>query len=178
MSEVRHTGTSRQARPWLAVIVGSSLVAAMSLSIATAASAAEFTTLTARHSGKLAQVPAGSGDGAQLAQNAATGATNQRWEVRDAGGGYVQLVNGATGKCLDVLGASVDNGAAAVQSTCGTAASQQWQLRDAGGGYVNLVARHSGKCLDVLNRLTTDGAALGQWTCGTGTNQQWQRTDV
>ncbi|HEX8626640.1 MAG TPA: nucleoside hydrolase-like domain-containing protein [Catenuloplanes sp.] len=175
MPESQPTGISRQARRWLAVIVGSSVVAT-SLTIATAASAAELTTLTARHSGKAAEVPAGSGDGAQLTQNAPSGASNQQWEVRDAGGGYAQLVNGATGKCLDVLGASVDNGGAAVQSTCGTATSQQWQLRDAGEGYVNLVARHSGKCLDVLNRALTDGAALAQWTCGTRTNQQWQRT--
>ncbi|HLL69224.1 MAG TPA: nucleoside hydrolase-like domain-containing protein [Micromonosporaceae bacterium] len=133
-------------------------------------------TLTARHSGKLAQVPAGSTDGAALTQNAATGAGNQQWELRDVGGGYVQLVNQATGKCADVTARSLLDGAAIVQWTCNTGTNQQWQLRDAGAGYVNLVARHSGKCADVLNRLLTDGAALAQWTCGTGTNQQWQRS--
>ena len=174
MSEVQHAGTSRHARRWLAVIAGASLVAG-SLAVATAASAAEVTTLTARHSGKLAQVAAGSGDGAQLTQNAATGTANQQWEVRDAGGGYAQLVNAATGKCADITGKSLADGAALVQWTCGAGTNQQFELRDAGSGYVSIVARHSGKCIDVLNKLMTDGAVLAQWTCGTGTNQQWQR---
>jgi hypothetical protein len=137
-----------------------------------------YQTLTVRHSGKLAQVPAGSTDGAALTQNTATNAANQQWQLRDAGGGYVQLVNRATGKCADVTGKSLTDGAAVVQWTCNTGTNQQWQLRDAGSGYVTIVARHSGKCLDVLNKLTTDGAALAQWSCGTGTNQQWQRTTV
>jgi hypothetical protein len=140
--------------------------------------ASGYETLTARHSGKLAQVPAGSTDGAALTQNATTSTVNQQWQVRDAGAGHVQLVNRATGKCADVTGSSLDNGAAVIQSTCTTATNQQWQLRDAGSGYLNLAARHSGKCLDVLNKLLTDGATLGQWTCGTGANQQWQRTTI
>ncbi|HEX8631992.1 MAG TPA: RICIN domain-containing protein, partial [Catenuloplanes sp.] len=147
MREVRHTGTARQGRRWLAVGVGSALVAG-SLAIATAASAAEVTTLTARHSGKVAQVAAGTTDGAALTQNAAdAGAANQQWELRDAGGGYVQLVNAATGKCADVTGKSLVDGAALVQWSCGTGTNQQFQLRDAGSGYVNIVARHSGKCV-------------------------------
>ena len=136
-----------------------------------------YQTLTAAHSGKVAQVAAGSANGAPVTQNTLTGGTNQQWQVRDAGSGYVNLVNRATGLCMDVLGRSLADGAAVGQYTCGTGTNQQWQLRDAGSGYVTVVARHSGKCLDVLNRSTTDGAATGQWTCGTGTtNQQWRRT--
>jgi hypothetical protein len=84
-------------------------------------------TFTARHSGKLAQVPAGSTDGAALTQNAATNTANQQWQVRDAGSGYVNLVARHSGKCLDVLKKLLTDGAALAQWTCGTGANQQWQ---------------------------------------------------
>ncbi|WP_327000151.1 alpha-galactosidase [Dactylosporangium sp. NBC_01737] len=138
-------------------------------------------TMTARHSGKLADVYNGATtDGADIVQWAANGQANQRWQFRDAGGGYYQVVGAASGKCLDVNGgvSATGDGVKVVQWTCHTGTNQQWRLQDAGSGYVQLVARHSGKCLDVYNAATTDGAQLVQWTCGTGTNQQWRRTQV
>ena len=135
-----------------------------------------YATFTARHSGKVAEVPGSStANGTALAQYTRTGGTNQQWQVTDAGGGYYTLVNRASGKCADVSGRSTADGAAVLQYTCGTGTNQQWQLRDLGTGYLHLVARHSGKCLDVTTASTADGAALIQWTCGTGANQQWTR---
>ncbi|HLL64878.1 MAG TPA: endo-1,4-beta-xylanase [Micromonosporaceae bacterium] len=131
-------------------------------------------TLTARHSGKVAQAP-GSANGTAIIQQPRTGDASQQWELRDAGAGYVTVVNRASGKCLDVAGRSLADRAAAIAWTCGTGTNQQWQLRPVDGGYVQLVARHSGKCLDVTDRSVADGAALIQWTCGSGTNQHWQR---
>jgi len=138
-------------------------------------------TLTVRHSGKLLDVfNASTVDGADVVQWAANGQANQRWQFRDAGGGYYQVVGAASGKCLDANGgvSATGDGVKIVQWTCHTGANQQWRLQDAGGGYVQLIARHSGKCLDVYNAATTDGAQLVQWTCGTGANQQWRRTAV
>jgi alpha-galactosidase len=138
-------------------------------------------TLTARHSGKLADVLNGSTvDGANVVQWAANGQTNQRWQLRDVGSGYVNVVSVNSGKCLDVSGGATatGDGVRAVQWTCGTGTNQQWRVQDLGTGYVQLIARHSGKCLDVLNVSTADGAQLVQWTCGAGTNQQWQRKSV
>jgi hypothetical protein len=136
-----------------------------------------YATFTARHSGKLAEVPnAVTTTGTGLIQYTRNGHATQQWQVRDAGGGYVNLVNRNSGLCMDVSSASTADGAAVMQWTCGTGTNQQWQLRDAGSGYLQLVARHSGKCLDVSGASTADGAALIQWACGTGTNQQWQRT--
>ncbi|MCE6997348.1 RICIN domain-containing protein [Saccharothrix sp. S26] len=96
------------------------------------------------------------------------------------GGGYYNVVNVGSGKCLDVYGgdSATGDGVRVVQWTCGSGANQRWRSEDAGGGYVRLVARHSGKCLDVLDAGTNDGAKLVQWTCGGGTNQQWQRKNV
>jgi len=45
-------------------------------------------------------------------------------------GGVYTLANGASGKCLEVAGGSVDNGALLQQSACdATAARQQWRRR-------------------------------------------------
>jgi hypothetical protein len=136
-------------------------------------------TLTARHSGKLADVFNGStADGANVVQWAANGQTNQRWQFRDAGAGFFTVVSVNSGKCLDVAGGptATADGVRVVQWTCSGGTNQQWRIQDLGTGYVQLVARHSNKCLDVLNAATTDGAQLVQWACGTGTNQQWHRS--
>jgi alpha-galactosidase len=138
-------------------------------------------TLAARHSGKMLDVyNVSTTDGANVVQWAANGQLNQRWEFRDAGGGYYTVVSANSGKCLDVNGgtSATADGVRVVQWTCNGGTNQQWRLQDAGSGYVQLVARHSSKCLDVLNAAITDGAQAVQWTCGTATNQQWLRTQV
>lgn len=133
-------------------------------------------TLTARHSGRLADVfNASTADNANVVQWAANGQTNQRWQFRDLGGGTYNIVSANSGKCLDVASGTTSDGARVVQWTCNGGTNQQWQLQDLGTGYLHLIARHSNKCLDVLNAATTDGAQIVQWTCNAGTNQQWQR---
>ncbi len=135
-------------------------------------------TLTARHSGKVADVfNASTADGANIVQWAANGQANQQWRFRDIGGGYHEITSVSSGKCLDVFGGAgaTADGVRVVQWACGTGTNQQWRLQDLGTGYVQLIARHSGKCLQVANAATTDGAQLVQWTCGTATSQQWQR---
>ncbi|HEX6681456.1 MAG TPA: alpha-galactosidase [Candidatus Limnocylindrales bacterium] len=138
-------------------------------------------TLTARHSGKLADVfNASTADGANVVQWAANGQANQRWRLTDAGGGYFTVTNVNSGKCLDVFGgtAATGDGVRIAQWACHGGTNQQWRLQDAGGGFVNLIARHSGKCLDVTGGSTADGAQLVQWACNGGTDQQWQRRAV
>jgi len=138
-------------------------------------------TLTARHSGKLADVfNAATTDGANVVQWAANGQANQRWRFADAGAGYHTITSVNSGKCLDVYGGTTAtaDGARVVQWTCHGGTNQQWRLQDLGTGYLTLVARHSNKCLDVTGGSTADGAQLVQWTCTGGTNQQWQRRQV
>ena len=67
-------------------------------------------------------------DGAQVQQSGCqSGRTDQQWQLRDAGSGYVQLVARHSGKCLDVTGYSTADGARVIQYACGTGANQQWQ---------------------------------------------------
>jgi hypothetical protein len=132
--------------------------------------------ITNRNSGRVMDVVSSSAaDNAEVKQYAWNGGNNQRWEFREAGGGYLNLVNRNSGKCLDVASGSSADGANVIQWTCGTGANQQWQWQ-AYGSYFRLVARHSGKCLDVVGGGTGDGADIQQLTCGAGTNQQWSRT--
>jgi hypothetical protein len=131
--------------------------------------------ITNRNSGRVVDVVSSStADNAEVKQYAWNSGNNQRWEFREAGGGYVNLVNRNSGKCLDVASSSSADGANVIQWTCGAGANQQWQWQ-AYGSYFRLVARHSGKCLDVAGSGTGDGADIQQWACGAGTNQQWSR---
>jgi endoglucanase len=134
----------------------------------------QVTDIVSRVSGKCVDVVSGStADGAEIIQYDCHGRINQQWELRNAGGGYVQVISQASGKCLDISGASTANNAKAIQWTCGSGTNQQWLVRDAGGGYVELVARHSGKCLDVVSSGTANGTRLQQYDCIGGTNQHW-----
>ncbi|GLY00395.1 MULTISPECIES: RICIN domain-containing protein [Actinoplanes] len=132
--------------------------------------------VTNRNSGKVMDVISSStADSAEIKQWTWNGGVNQRWEFREAGGGYVNVVNQNSGKCLDVASSSTADGANVIQYTCGAGTNQQWQWQ-AYGSYFRLVARHSGKCLDVVSSGTTDGTDIQQYTCGSGNNQQWSRT--
>jgi alpha-galactosidase len=138
-------------------------------------------TLTARHSGKLLDVSnLSTADGADVVQWTANGQNNQRWDFRDLGDGYYNVVNVNSGKCLDVYGGTgaTGDGVRMTQWTCHTGTNQQWRIQDAGNGYLQLIARHSGKCLTIQNAATTDGAMAVQMICGTATNQHWQRQGV
>ncbi|WP_035701429.1 RICIN domain-containing protein, partial [Glycomyces tenuis] len=130
----------------------------------------ETVTMTARHSGKCADVVNGStDDGAELIQYDCNGGLNQRWQLQPSGDGHYQVVAQHSGKCMDVSDASTANNAPVIQWPCNGQANQQWQLRDAGGGYVEIVSRHSGKCLDVVSASTANSARLQQYDCYGGT---------
>jgi hypothetical protein len=84
-----------------------------------------------------------------------------------------------SGKCLDVLGASLQNGAPIVQYTCvANGMSQMWwfwtAINDAFVQLVHMQNHYSGKCLDVYG--FDRGAGLIQDPC-VGTDRQiWMRT--
>ncbi|MGN9908276.1 pectinesterase family protein [Phytohabitans sp. LJ34] len=93
-----------------------------------------------------------------------------------ANGGVYTLAVGASGKCLEVAGGSVDNGALLQQASC-TAGStrQQWRVTSSSAGGFNLVNVNSTRCADVPSASTASGVRLQQWGCGDGTkvNQRW-----
>ncbi|MET3421480.1 hypothetical protein BJ973_000692 [Actinoplanes tereljensis] len=92
--------------------------------------------------------------------------------------GVYTLVPGASGKCVDVAGASADGAALLVQLACGTATSQQWKAVARNAGQFQLVNGNSAKCIDVPSSSTTSGTQLQQYSCGDATknNQLWTFT--
>ena len=92
------------------------------------------------------------------------------------GGGVYTLASAASGKCVDVVGASTANSALLVQVACNQAAAdQQWQVVARTSGQFNLVNAFSTRCVDVPSGATTSGLQLQQYGCGDGTkvNQLW-----
>nr|WSZ99176.1 RICIN domain-containing protein [Streptomyces sp. NBC_00857] len=129
-----------------------------------------YETLTARHSGKCADVPGQSIlEGAALSQYTCNGGGNQRFWFKNTGDGYVWLMGRQSSLCLTETAADVQ------QQACGGASAQQWKVTATSGGYVTLAARASGECLDVSAASTADSARLITYTCSGATNQQWQR---
>ncbi|MEU2423828.1 RICIN domain-containing protein [Streptomyces sp. NPDC007851] len=76
------------------------------------------------------------------------------------GGSYAQVVNAATGRCLDVLGADFGNGTDVVTAACSGAASQRWRV-DADRGVLQS-AEDPDFCLD--SRGSVD-KGVGIWQC-------------
>ncbi|MFE6281611.1 RICIN domain-containing protein [Streptomyces sp. NPDC057877] len=131
---------------------------------------ATYETLTARHSGKCADVPNQSlWRGVALSQYTCNGGGNQRFWFRDAGSGYYQLMVRNSSLCLQEFTADVR------QEDCaaGTVA-QQWSVTSS-GGYWQIRARGTGECLDVSGGSTANSAALITYACNGGNNQQWTR---
>ncbi len=105
-----------------------------------------------------------SGAAAQL-WDCTVGSTRQAW--RRSGEAFV---NPASGKCLDVNGASRIDGAAVQLWSCHGGPAQRWVARADGA----LVNPNSGRCLDAAG--TANGARLQLYACdgrGAAPNQRW-----
>jgi hypothetical protein len=82
----------------------------------------------ARHSGLVLQA-ANNSTGADVTQQASTGAANQQWRVVDHGGDVVSLVNRQSGLAMDVWEASTADGARISQWTYNGSANQRFARR-------------------------------------------------
>ena len=96
-----------------------------------------------------------------------------------AAGGVYTLAAGASGKCIDVTGASTASSALLIQTACNAAATNQlWKAQQQNTGQYQLVNGNSSKCIDVPSSTTTSGTQLQQYSCGDATkyNQLWTFT--
>jgi len=94
--------------------------------------------------------------------------------------GRVELVARHSGKCLDVMGASLDDFTPVIQWDCNGGENQHWTLQPAGDGYYTLIASHSGKALSVLAEswAINVGDPVVQYPSVGVTNQQWRLLDA
>lgn len=86
-----------------------------------------------------------------------------------------RLVNRASGRLLDISGASVSDGGPAIVWDSNGGANQQWVVTTT-SGYSRLTALHSGKVLEVPGSSTTNGTQLNQWSHNGTNTQQWSLT--
>ena len=78
----------------------------------------------------------------------------------------------ASGRCVDVSGASYADGTQIQIWDCNGTGAQQWTVPDAGqtGTITNAT---SGMCLDLSNDDPSDGTAIDLWDCNGTAAQQW-----
>ena len=84
------------------------------------------------------------------------------------GGGGGTIVGSASGRCVDVTGASQNNGTQVELWDCNGGANQQWTPTTAGELRV-----YGSSCLDAANQGTTAGTKVDIWSCTGNSNQKW-----
>jgi len=83
-----------------------------------------------------------------------------------------RIVNRASGKLLEVLGALTTDGAPVGQWGATAHPTQVWTLTPASGGH-QVVNRNSGKLLEIPSASTAEGTDAVQWTSNGHATQRW-----
>jgi hypothetical protein len=111
----------------------------------------------------------------------------QRWSLNVSAGTWaatdtsfetgkpMQVINDATGYCLDVDGASSTEGANLDAWTCNGGSNQEWTMSTEGSGYY-MTSLLDGQVADDSGNSKTSGGQIIQWDANGGTNQQWTFT--
>jgi len=109
-------------------------------------------------------------DGAQVWAWSYTGGSNQLWTFMGMGDGTYEIVNQASGKCLEVRGGTTGNGSYIQQYGCWGGDNQRWSVVLC-QGYIQIVGKQSGRCLSSSALL--DGATVTLWDCSNASSEQW-----
>lgn len=113
------------------------------------------------------------GNGANVIQNAVTGANSQRWQLLYDGAGYFRLKNINSGKILDVSDHSKENGGNVIQYNDNGGNNQKWGITALSNGRYQLRNKESGLLLDVSGGSLNAGGNVLQWQNNGGANQMW-----
>jgi hypothetical protein len=100
------------------------------------------------------------------------------WAITDTSfetGRPVNIVNDASGACLDVPQASTTAGVQLVTWTCNAGTNQNWTMSTEGSGYY-VTSQLDGLVMDDSAQSTQSGHAIEQYNPNGGTNQQWTFT--
>lgn len=110
-------------------------------------------------------------------------ASNQASATTAASGGggisttaYYQIVNEASGMCIDDTGGSTSNGTQLQQYTCYSGnLNQEWLFTATSGGYYEVTTYNSStEAWNVVNNGTSPGTPMQLWTYGGGLNEQFE----
>ena len=99
-----------------------------------------------------------------------TAQPNQLWTEEDTGGGYVQIRNKASRKCLAVKGAATNIGQPIIQYTCNGTDNSEWKpvpvIVDPDGLDVYYLQNKNSKlCIHVKNASSANSTPLVQHEC-------------
>ncbi|MEU3406307.1 RICIN domain-containing protein [Streptomyces sp. NPDC006670] len=114
---------------------------------------------------------------AQAAPAAMSGAPSaSQAAVAAVPGGAHKYVNAATGKCLDIQGASRDPGALVQQFDCKSGYHQRFATLFGADGLTRMQPQHSGRCIGAEG--TVPGSRVTQQVCHDGPTQRWDLVDL
>jgi hypothetical protein len=105
--------------------------------------------------------------------------TGAHWQLKSDGSGWYTIINRASGKCLDVAGASTQDRWPIVLFDCHGQDNQKWTLSNVDGPYQRLTPKHAvsdetNHGADIFGGFTYAGAPLVQARFHGGFNQQIQ----
>lgn len=104
----------------------------------------------------------GTHNGARAQQWACVNQPGSYWSLRDAGQGYVYVVNRHSGKCLEIENSWTFNGAPAQQWDCKGQLGSKWYIwYDKYNWRLHNAA--SGKVLEIENSSNSNGARAQLW---------------
>jgi glucosylceramidase len=110
-------------------------------------------------------------------------ASNQATATTQAGGSggistthYYQIVNQASGACIDDTSGSTSNGTVLQQYTCyANNLNQEWLFTAVGSGYYEVTTYNSSTAAwNVVNNGTSPGTGMQLWAYGGGLNEQFE----
>jgi len=100
---------------------------------------------------------------------------DQQWEIAPDGGGFFEIRNRNSGKCLEISGWTITEGASIGQWDCFGADHQKWTIAPstASAGRFDIINKFSRRSMDIEAASTTDGARVVQWTHYGSMNQRF-----
>lgn len=151
-----------------------------------------YYTFTNRNSGLVLDLTNGSlSDGTAIQQwGYSAEDIRQEWQLTGAppptepsmpnAGAVYRIVDSASGKPIDVTGASTSVGAPIVQMVDNDGLDQEWRLASAGGSNYNIINVNSGMALEDPNSSMSSGTQMEQGAISGrgGPDQQWEFTPL
>ena len=101
---------------------------------------------------------------------------NQRWDIEDAGDGYVYIRSAVNGLALDIEGGDTRNGTLVIVSRPGRGDSQLWRITEVDDDRCNIISR-PGWALNLLKGSHDSGVQMDVWTlrdAGRNADQQFR----
>lgn len=113
-------------------------------------------------------------DGANVQQWQLYNTVNQKFTLTNLGSNTYSIISVASGKSLDVSGASTANGANVQQWAYVQVPQQQFNIVSVDNAYYKIIATHSNKLVEVAGFSTSNGGNIQQWEDAGQHSGHWQ----